>query len=37
MVASLPIVADSLTLYLSEIRKFRPLSGEEERLSLIHI
>ncbi len=31
MVASLPIVADSLTLYLSEIRNFRPLSEEEER------
>lgn len=31
MVASLPIVADSLTLYLSEIRKFKLLGEEEER------
>lgn len=31
MVTSLPIVVDSLTLYLSEIRKFRLLSEEEEK------
>ncbi|MGD0283759.1 MAG: RNA polymerase sigma factor RpoH [Dissulfurispiraceae bacterium] len=31
MVANLPVVADSLTLYLGEIRKFRILSEEEER------
>lgn len=31
MVANLPVVADSLTLYLSEIRKFNLLSEEEER------
>ncbi len=31
MVANLPVVADSLTLYLSEIRKFNILSEEEER------
>ena len=31
MVANLPIVADSLTLYLAEIRKFRILTEEEER------
>jgi RNA polymerase sigma-32 factor len=30
MVANLPVVADNLTLYLSEIRKFRILSEEEE-------
>lgn len=32
MVAQLPIVADSLTLYLSEIRKFPMLNDEEEHL-----
>jgi RNA polymerase sigma-32 factor len=31
MVANLPVVADSLTLYLAEIRKFNILSEEEER------
>ncbi|ABK97752.1 RNA polymerase sigma factor RpoH [Pelobacter propionicus] len=31
MVANLPVVADSLTLYLAEIRKFNLLSEEEER------
>jgi RNA polymerase sigma-32 factor len=31
MVANLPIVADSLTLYLGEIRKLRILNEEEER------
>lgn len=31
MVSNLPIVADNLTLYLAEIRKFRLLSNEEER------
>jgi len=31
MVANYPIVADSLTLYLAEIRKFRVLSEAEER------
>lgn len=31
MVASLPVVTDSLTLYLSEIRRFRLLSEEAER------
>jgi RNA polymerase sigma-32 factor len=35
MVANLPIVADSLTLYLSEIRKFRLLSEEEEKINAI--
>ena len=30
MVANLPVVADSLTLYLAEIRKFPVLSDEEE-------
>jgi len=31
MVTNLPVVADSLTLYLSEIRKFRLLTEDEER------
>jgi RNA polymerase sigma-32 factor len=31
MVINLPIVADNLTLYLSEIRKFRLLTEDEER------
>jgi len=31
MVANLPIVADSLTIYLAEIRKFKLLSEEEEK------
>jgi len=31
MIARLPVVADSLTLYLSEIRKFPVLSEEEEQ------
>ena len=31
MVTNLPIVADSLTLYLSEIRKFKMLTEDEER------
>ena len=30
MVARLPIIADSLSLYLAEIRKFPLLSAEEE-------
>jgi RNA polymerase sigma-32 factor len=32
MVANLPGVADSMTLYMAEIRKFPVLSAEEERL-----
>jgi len=32
MVANLPIVTDSLTAYMAEIRKFPMLSAEEERL-----
>ncbi|MDD5284787.1 MAG: RNA polymerase sigma factor RpoH [Desulfuromonadaceae bacterium] len=32
MVANLPIVTDSLTLYMSDIRRFPLLSEEEERL-----
>lgn len=35
MVANLPVVADSLTLYLSEIRKFTILSEEEEQACAI--
>jgi len=31
MVANYPVVADSLTLYLAEIRKFRILNEDEER------
>jgi len=31
MVANYPVVADSLTLYLAEIRKFKILSEDEER------
>jgi RNA polymerase sigma-32 factor len=31
MVANYPVVADSLTLYLAEIRKFKILNDEEER------
>ena len=31
MVANYPVVADSLTLYLAEIRKFRLLNEDEER------
>jgi RNA polymerase sigma-32 factor len=31
MVTNLPVVADSLTLYLAEIRKFRLLTEDEER------
>lgn len=31
MVANLPVIADSLTLYLSEIRKFKLLTEDEER------
>ncbi|NVN90419.1 MAG: RNA polymerase sigma factor RpoH [Desulfuromonadales bacterium] len=31
MVANYPVVADSLTLYLAEIRKFRMLDEDEER------
>lgn len=31
MVTNLPVVADSLTLYLSEIRKFKLLTEDEER------
>jgi len=31
MVANYPVVADSLTLYLAEIRKFRVLNEDEER------
>ncbi len=32
MVANLPVVADSLTLYLAEIRKFKILTEEEEQV-----
>ncbi len=32
MVANLPIITDSLTAYMAEIRKFPMLSAEEERL-----
>lgn len=35
MVATLPVVADSLTLYLSEIRKFKILSEDEEHACAI--
>jgi RNA polymerase sigma-32 factor len=35
MVANLPVVADSLTLYLSEIRKFKILSEDEEQACAI--
>src|SRR6185369_1082638 len=35
MVASLPVVADSLSLYLAEIRKFPVLNEEEERCHAI--
>jgi RNA polymerase sigma-32 factor len=35
MVASLPVVADSLSLYLAEIRKFPVLKEEEERCHAI--
>jgi hypothetical protein len=31
MVANYPVVTDSLTLYLAEIRKFRVLREDEER------
>jgi RNA polymerase sigma-32 factor len=31
MVTNLPIISDSLTLYLSEIRKFNLLTEDEER------
>ena len=35
MVANFPVVADSLTLYMAEIRKFPMLNAEEERLYAI--
>jgi RNA polymerase sigma-32 factor len=35
MIANLPIVADSMTLYMAEIKKFPLLSAEEERLYAI--
>lgn len=35
MVANYPVVADSLTLYLAEIRKFRMLNENEERYHAI--
>lgn len=35
MVANLPVVADSLSLYLAEIRKFPVLNEEEERRTAI--
>lgn len=35
MVAHLPVVADSMSLYMAEIRKFPVLSAEEERLYAI--
>lgn len=35
MIANLPVVADSMTLYMAEIKKFPLLSAEEERLYAI--
>jgi len=35
MVAGLPVVSDSLTLYMNEIKKFPVMSAEEERLYAI--
>lgn len=35
MVASLPVVADSLSVYIAEIRKFAVLSEEEEHLHAV--
>jgi RNA polymerase sigma-32 factor len=35
MVATLPVVADSLSLYLAEIRKFPVLSEEDEHLTAV--
>jgi len=37
MVANYPVVADSLTLYLAEIRKFRMLNEDEERYHAVKL